>query len=93
MSSPDPENLKKPLEYNKIVINVPTGLLKDKEVRQASAEYKVSQQGLRTLAVFNSTEFQDIKNMITWSRGSKLSHQETTDEENTSDSTSKPNSS
>ena len=29
MSSPDPENLKKPLEYNKIVINVPTGLLKE----------------------------------------------------------------
>ena len=28
MGSLDPENQKKPLEYNKIVVNVPTGLLK-----------------------------------------------------------------
>ena len=29
MASPDPENQKKPLEYNRIVINVPTGLVKE----------------------------------------------------------------
>lgn len=29
MSYEDPENQKKPLEYNRIVVNVPTGLLKE----------------------------------------------------------------
>ena len=29
MSSSDPENQKKPLEYNRIVVNVPTGLLRE----------------------------------------------------------------
>ena len=28
MSSADPQNLKKPLEYNRIIVNVPIGLLK-----------------------------------------------------------------
>ena len=80
-------------EYQASLGNLEKRTGRDKEVRQASAEYKVSEKGLGILAVYNSTKFEDIKNMFTWSRGLKLSHQEINDEENTSDSTSKPKSS
>jgi len=39
---------------------------KDKEIRQAKAEYRVSQQGKRTIAVFFDPTFANVKNMITW---------------------------
>ena len=39
---------------------------KDKETRQAKAEYKVSEPAKRTIALFSDPSFADIKNMITW---------------------------
>ena len=41
---------------------------KEKFVRQAEAEYKVSREGLKILAVFQGEEFQNIRNMYGWSR-------------------------
>ena len=39
---------------------------KEKDTRQAKAEYRVSEQGQRTIASFFEPNFQNIKNMITW---------------------------
>ena len=41
---------------------------KDKFVRQAEAEYKVSREGLKILAVFQGEEFQNIRSMYGWNR-------------------------
>ena len=41
---------------------------KDKFVRQAEAEYKVSREGLKILAVFQGEEFQNIRSLYGWSR-------------------------
>jgi len=39
---------------------------KDKETRQAQAEYSLSEKGKRTIAAYDSTEFSEIKKMILW---------------------------
>ena len=41
---------------------------KDRFVRQAEAEYKVSREGLKILAIFQGEEFQSIRDMYGWSR-------------------------
>lgn len=39
---------------------------KDKETRQAKAEYKVSKQGQKTIATYFDPEFRNIKNLFSW---------------------------
>ena len=41
---------------------------KDKFVRQAEAEYKVSREGLKLLAAFQGDELKNIRDMYAWSR-------------------------
>ena len=65
--------LKKPeirhfCEYQAKRGNLEKRVGKDKFVRQAEAEYKVSREGLKILAVFQGDEFQNIRNMYGWSR-------------------------
>ena len=65
--------LKKPeirnfCEYQAKRGNLEKRVGKDKFVRQAEAEYRVSREGLKILAVFQGDEFQNIRNMYGWSR-------------------------
>ena len=65
--------LKKPeirdfCEYQARRGNLEKRVGKEKFVRQAEAEYKVSREGLKILAVFQGEEFQNIRNMYGWSR-------------------------
>ena len=65
--------LKKPeirdfCEYQAERGNLEKRVGKDKFVRQAEAEYKVSREGLKILAVFQGEEFQSIRDMYGWSR-------------------------
>ena len=67
--------LKKPeirnfCEYQAERGNLEKRVGKDKFVRQAEAEYKVSREGLKILAVFQGEEeiVQNIRNMYGWSR-------------------------
>ena len=41
---------------------------KDKHVRQADAEYKISKAGLTMLNIFQSQEFSQTRDMMSWSR-------------------------
>jgi len=41
---------------------------KDKHVRQAEAEYKMSKSGLIFLQIFQSHEFSQTRDMMSWSR-------------------------
>jgi hypothetical protein len=41
---------------------------KDKFVRQAEAEYKVSREGLKLIAVFQGNDLKNIRDMYGWSR-------------------------
>lgn len=45
---------------------------RDKFTRQAKAEYKVSEQGLKTIASYHDPDFKNIKNMITWKPKTKM---------------------
>ena len=65
--------LKKPeirdfCEYQTERGNLEKRVGKDKFVRQAGAEYKVSIEGLKLLAVFRGDEFKNIRDMYSWSR-------------------------
>ena len=65
--------LKKPeirdfCEYQAKRGNLEKRVGKEKFVRQAEAEYKVSREGLKILAVFQGEEFQNIRSMYSWSR-------------------------
>ena len=65
--------LKKPeirdfCEYQAKRGNLEKRVGKDKFVRQAQAEYKVSRKGLGVLAVFKGDSFQDVRSMFGWSR-------------------------
>ena len=53
-------------EYQYDLGNLEKRTGKEKETRQAKAEYRVSIGGQRTLAAYSSPEFQNIKNMISW---------------------------
>ena len=55
-------------EFQTKIGNLEKRVGKDKFVRQAEAEYKVSREGLKILAVFQGDEFQNIRNMYGWSR-------------------------
>jgi len=56
------------LEYQTELDNLEKRTGKDKDTRQAKAEYKVSRQGLKTIAIYFDPTFQNVKNMITWRR-------------------------
>jgi len=65
--------LKKPeirdfCEYQAERGNLEKRVGKDKFVRQAQAEYKVSRKGLGVLAVFKGDSFQDVRSMFGWNR-------------------------
>ena len=65
--------LKKPeirdfCEYQAERGNLEKRVGKDKFVRQAQAEYKVSRKGLGVLAVFKGDSFQDVRSMYGWNR-------------------------
>lgn len=49
---------------------------KHQDIRQAKAEYKVSEQGKKTIAVFHDPIFQKVKNMLDWTQSNKNKKQE-----------------
>ena len=65
--------LKKPeirdfCEYQAKLGNLEKRVGKDKFVRQAEAEYRVSREGLKLLAAFRGDELKNIRDMYGWSR-------------------------
>ena len=65
--------LKKPeirnfCEYQAERGNLEKRVGKDKFVRQAVAEYKVSREGLKLIAVFQGNDLKNIRDMYGWSR-------------------------
>ena len=65
--------LKKPeirdfCEYQTKLGNLEKRVGKDKFVRQAGAEYKVSREGLKLIAVFQGNDLKNIRDMYGWSR-------------------------
>lgn len=53
-------------EYQTKIENLKKRTGKDKETRQAKAEYKVSEQGQKTIATYFDPEFRNVKNMFSW---------------------------
>ena len=65
--------LKKPeirdfCEYQAKLGNLEKRVGKDKFVRQAEAEYRVSREGLKLIAVFQGNDLKNIRDMYGWSR-------------------------
>ena len=69
-------------EYQCTVGNLEKRTGKDKDTRQAKAEYTVSEQGKKTIALYHESIFQPIRDMISWRPKSTSKNEEAKDKEN-----------
>ena len=59
-------------EYQTDLKNLDKRTGNEKDTRQAKAEYRVSEQGKRIIALYHDPSFSQIKNMISWTHGFSL---------------------